>query len=740
MMPPQPFQQPSNPMQMNPPNGSAAGYKPLLQSILSQLDNKPPLISPLSSTSTQATNFEERFYEQTNFTDPEAVKDWIVNTFLQYQGYRQSSGIENRWARCDKLWAAHVNPVKWKGSSEYRSNLGLPYSFEQIMTSLPFIQSSIFSTGERWFNLKPGLGYNHFQARIVESHLDYRLDKAQFRAKWKLASLSALKYGLGILEILWDEGLDYNNALQFDYVDVRDIFLDTSVKDHDVEKSRLVIRPIRKTMSQLLALSKTDPRFQLPSLDELVGLYTNSSDTSEQDKERAARYLSDYPSLTEERLSVLWGDRVLEILVGYSKYRTVWVLERKKTIFDQPNKYEIYPFILLPCYLGENSIYPRGFIDIIANYQRYATGLVNASFDNKAIELNPPRFQSSQSAAHGQSNYWFPGLLLKGDSKNDVAVLIPKGISTDVSGELSFLERATEKAIGNNALTQGVPQPGNINRTRAGINSLMSSSSSRNGDLIENFSNYGLQPVVEKVFKIIQKNTPQQGQMITVLTDDGLITQTDSSYLFGDYSICVDVMDRVLTQQKIQQNLPAVLGPVLQFLSSEYIASSNYVVDINELISFIITGIGVGRKFALVREKTQEDLQQQQTQQQQKQQQQDQSKLQEKMIDAQIRTTLSREKSQTALTIAKMNAQTEFAKMDLQKLLSDEDVSKELIKLIIERGSYKPLAESLRPSSDIRERERNYRNALLRKQERNSPVLSAPQGLASLFSQFQQLG
>lgn len=713
-----------------------------LQNELNSINNQSntisaPLISSTLPEELPEIDFDSYFFDHFSLKSNAEARQFVYNTYKEYSSYRRSSGIEERWRLADKLYWAKVDPKTWPGTKKLRANLGIPYIFEQIETSQPFIESAIYNNSDGWYKIKPGPNNTPQNARLIQDHLQYRFSIANAELKQSLSINSILRYGLGVLELTWDTTQPHYKAFQVNNCNIRDFYIDPSIENHDLDSSRTIIRVTYKTISQLLSL-RNNPDFLIPSENILTALYSSSTSFEDILKEEVASYRDLNKDKSTERQSLIWGDRPLRILISYSKERNIWLVEDKLVIYNQPNPYNIYPLIFAPCFISPDDPYPPGYSDVVSNFQRYATGLVNSHLDHEALDLDPPRAVTGETGIGTQQQFWYPGAQFNVNTNKDIQLLIPRPTPKDISNNLSFMERSVERIVGNNSTGLGTPRPSNANRTYGGMQLQMQGPAYRHSKLIKNIEEYLLKPFVEKAFIIIKHHT-NPNEPVYTQNSLGEIQMIPGSTLFAPVHICTESSSKMITRQLLQQALPVIFGPFLQFVSSEQFSlQSPYTLDIPEFLSFMFDSLGIGKYYPLLRQKSPEEIQQLQQLQAQQQQQATQAELQEAVLNQQTRLELGKMKQQSTDLKTKTDAQIELSKIDLNKLVQDEETARQLLKMLIEHygaGGYKTISSSLKPSSQERRQIRNTETSRQRKEQRNSPFRSQQDQLLSLILQ-----
>lgn len=429
----------------------------------------------------------------------------IVNqTFSTYETYR-TSNHDRRWTECDALYVGYIPAKVWEGTTIPRANLPVQITFDQIESAYPSIMQALFSD-EEWFQVVAEPGTSAKEALKIQQAMQYMLEHSKndfgmsVVPEFGMAIRDLLKYGNGGV---W---LDWNVAKKrpsISWVDLRDIYMDPACPTPNSDENRAVIRRRMMTVQEISDL-RGDPRMKVPD-DEILWFMAKaapsvSADSTRQSQE-ALRSVAFNPSQANYIPNPV--DRKIEVLMYYSASQIVWVLNRQHVIYNEANNYGFIPCAFAPCYPVNGRFYAVGIAEAQRGNQRMIEGLLNGHLDEVSLGIHPPRLQNRASQTTNGQRKWGPGFTFSVDSKDDISLLQPQQVTTNVVNDIEFIMNLADKRTGIGAMAQGMPRPGNANRTATGMSLQSQGAANRLQPIVENIENFMLVPILRKMYKMM---------------------------------------------------------------------------------------------------------------------------------------------------------------------------------------------------------------------------------------------
>jgi hypothetical protein len=621
--------------------------------------------------------FQERNLEQEPFKLGDSPIDdifainWIVKSYNWYDAWRRNNH-DVQWNTNDAMYFGWVPQKYWEGTNIPRSSLGVPIVYDQIESAFPRIVDQLFGSGPYWFSVEAGPGGDPLQAAMKQAYLFNVLEQphdftgVSARHHLQQAIKQMLLYGNGGVEVGWDPA---SNSPFVEWVDLRDIYIDPNTASPLIDDSPLVIRRKMMTIEELEAL-RGFPGMRIPSPEVLNSLAktrdVDQGDVTKQIQE-GLRNVTWYPGT----LAVNPAQQVVEVLVGWTRNRTIWVLGKKVCAYNEKNKYGFIPFCFAPYTTVVGRFYAQGIAHVLEGDQKYIQGLINGRLDEVSLALHPPRFRRRGTYVHPSALAWRPGLVDHvEDPRNDVIIQTPFNITQNAYLEVQLAEQRAQKRTGINDLTvMGTPSPSNANRTATGLQSQIGSTAARLQTPVQNVEDYLIVPMLYKIDAISQKFAPQSPQ--PGLAGPGNPVTVPREALNTPVKYTMLASSKMLTKDKLQAVFPFVAQYLLNPSLIDMAAQQGKKVRFDEVFRMLQDATGTKYAYQLMADMTPQEMQAYQQQKQQQMQMQmakTQIESQTKMQLAQVRAQTEREKVQ-AHAQAKMHDTSEKSARDVLKTL-----------------------------------------------------------------------
>jgi hypothetical protein len=261
-----------------------------------------------------------------------------------------SKALPTEWNTIDDLYRAQVAPQKWPGSEKLRAHLGMPLILEVIESMLPQIFLGFFSDKQP-FNLTAKGHTTQKSARAIAKVVQWAIKKSGFKEEIRKVLKSCLQYGMGIGKYGWKYDIDrvkkYSkdesgnvvseteevdcSAPTFEFVDLRNILVDSSLRNHDIRNAKFVIIQKFVTANDLDEM-RDDPTYKnIPTRAQLKELLATKSEPGV-DSMAATKVASFRQNQAEKQDLETSSDPLeqpLEILERWTEDRVIVTLQRK---------------------------------------------------------------------------------------------------------------------------------------------------------------------------------------------------------------------------------------------------------------------------------------------------------------------------------------------------------------------------------------------------------------------------
>lgn len=597
----------------------------------------------------------------------------VNETFRHYENFRFTNH-DRRWNTHDGLYWGFVKPRNWQGTKIARASLPNPIAFDHIQTALPLITQAIFGFGSEWFQVWPEGGATTQDALAIQEHMRYNMQHARYdngsSAEIELhqAFQSMLQYGNGYIHLQWDE---LRNRATIEWLDIRDLYVDPGCKSPNIDDCRSVLVRRMYTVDQLAAMRGL-PGVNVPSNDALYTMALSAPSAPADSTKQVSESLRgvQYTPASDNQLPMP-SDKYVEVLIFYSQARIIWALNRKHIMIRRPNRYGFIPICGAPCYPVLGRHYAEGMCDKLEGPQRFGEALMNCELDRLALEIIPPRVQpSSQIYGASSQDQYYPGAVLYSGADGETRLLTPEGNRTNIHESLQAIDMMAQRRTGVNSMSQGAPAPGNINRTRAGVNALMQGPALRVQPIVKGIEEYCLTPLLYKLYLMIRANS-REGEGLPVTSGQGMVS---SEAFKAPVRFRMMASSKMLSQEKLASMFPFLIQYLMNGSFLQGLGKAGMAVDFPEIIRMLQDATGTGQAYNVIRKITPEEKQQ----------------MQQPPPDVMAKMQMQQKSDETRLKMGEMKAKTEMSKIQgltaISRSKEDEVSAREFMKAILKGG------------------------------------------------------
>ena len=615
-------------------------------------ENPLQAIQPL----TAVEEHEKVLTPQDSFTDEIALKR-VKLDFDSAETFRRRNH-EWRWANADAKFLGWKPQKYWEGTKIPRSSLSTYLTMEQIESMLPKVISVLFGESY-WFDARPYPNTHPDEARAVQELILAQLREVNgstgIREVVRRSAKSSLQYGNGYIFLGWsrykeqvpffrDElipitvpmveptlGIEFQiptgkhnrvvteelqevevNEPDLQYVSIRDLYVDPSANSPNPRSGKYVVHRALVTIDELEQLREV-PEMRLPPKEELLALAKEkswaSADTSRQTQEqfRGVSYQprNDYASGGE--------DQTIELLRYWKVNRLVWVLNRKRVVYNIPNPYNRIPFYG-PWYVDVQDRHQAlSMSDVLESEQLLQENVINAQMDELSLYFNKPLIKKRGEPIPLSQLRRRPGVVREvSDPEKDLIVEDNKPLLGDGYIQTQASEVRAQRRTGLSELVAfGSAGSGNsANRTAAGINTQVSASLARIGYFIENLQENTIVPLLDDLLLYNQKFNTAQGVMEFLGADGQLVKLDPKTLRRAEVKFEMRASNKMMSRAALQQQLGLLMQTLLNPVLLEMLQSEGKTIDVQEIINIAFDATGARpHKSALVRQLTPQEIQ-----------------------------------------------------------------------------------------------------------------------------------
>lgn len=534
--------------------------------------------------------------EQTSFSgdvDDVTALQIVTQDVILGEQYVNSKRQPQQWLSADNAYRGLVQSQPWPGSDVPRSNISTFTVLEAVESLMPTVHLAFFSDRQP-FLLEPMGKTSPESARAQEKMLMWAVHESGFKEEIRRALKQWLLYGFTVVKWGWKtesrtrksyargeagKGVVKKNAEAYEIshptigvVDLRQIFVDPSLKEQDCRKAQWVCAQVYVTARDLDAMRSDDTYHNIPTQDQLKEILSRreepTADSAQGSKYTVNRDLQAMPETQKSATDPL--SQPLELLEYTTDDRVFTVLQQKIVIRNTPNDFDKKNF--LSCAFVDTlfAMYGFGVAKLGIGEQMFQSGVLNKWIDSLALVLNPA-YQLKKGLGPGTQNISVaPGKII--NESGELTPLLTQSITKEALDAISTSETRLAKRIGSNG---GDNMPTQAMRTAEGVNSFNQGVVDKLQYCIENFADMIFVPALEAFLEVCKDNL-QPDDINKILSDaDGKAYEGDILDVYnGSCQVQVLSSTKLASRRAAAQLLPMLLqvieaGPVQTALAAQ---------------------------------------------------------------------------------------------------------------------------------------------------------------------------
>lgn len=580
-------------------------------------------------------------------TDQALTKEMYQNRMLS-EGFTMSRGLINSWNLTEIILRAYVEPVKWKGSDQYRSSLGIPILAENFYSSLSAFTQTLFA-GNRPFIVDPGASTAIETASAQEALLTAQIKVAGPKgtgAKQQIRAVAydAMLYGTGVCVVGWErrkikrtiirkkgqttsipinaegstvevhaneddtetviEEIEINHPV-IEHVPLRRVRVAPDTRTSDVRlaswRGRIIYLngyqldslrdvvgyniPSREELIKLVTPQKIDPT-TTNALELQAGGITNANPVQ---RPGAMGLNKALPASMTDLATVDPLAKNFEIFEYITDERVGWLLENQHCIRNENHNGDIKMFSF-SFREAPDSFYGFGMGLFCNDFQRMAQGVTNSFFDDLALYLMGTYTEESGISNFGQPLWIFPG---KVAPKGVQPMQNRQGPKMEALTVVEQIKRWASNITGAGMSIQGQNPgaPGDV-RTKQGVEALTGGDAIKMQDLIDQACDLVFVPFLEFVIEQNRKLRPSQIRAMLSQTLGDAFTQDPIDILNGNYKVNISAGAKLQARMALNQALGYIQSVLQQPGLTDQLATAGAKLDYKAIIRGVMESYG----------------------------------------------------------------------------------------------------------------------------------------------------
>ena len=574
------------------------------------------------------------------------------------ESFIATRGLIGRWNTAELMLRAWVEPIKWKGSEQFRSHLGIPLVAEQFYSIHSVINQTLFG-GYQVFKIDATSGTPLECAEAQQAILNAELKTCGYKgvsAKTEMREITydGLFYGFGIAHYGWqtikqniikkvqkshplttsingigvtippeDEddiepkvvGVMEINQPKLEHVPIRRARYAPDLRRGDPRVAEWFGRIIYVTGYDLDALRNTEG-WKIPTREQLVALTTPQmqseaatnpletlgSNTGNPIFQQTTTPQKAYPENYTERTAHDPLMRKFELFDYWTGSRHGVILGKEYVLLNDEHKFGRPPFLGFCFRSAPDSAHGYGIAYWLTDFQRVCQGVINAFLDDVNLNLMGTYTAPAGTNNSAQAQWIFPGKIFKNDpggefkplTRNAIDAKEPLAIIAQVKSWAASVSGAGPGTLGAN------PGAAGDMRTPAGVEAISGGESVKLQDLVDVISEQVVVPFLEFCIEQNQKLKPSQIRAMLSQALGDAFKATPIDVLNGTYRVDISAGTRLAAREAINK----YLGVIQTFLQApgtvENLAVAALKIDYNGLFESLFDSFGVPYKEKII--------------------------------------------------------------------------------------------------------------------------------------------
>ena len=580
-------------------------------------------------------------------SDASMLKEAVGNRMLA-EGFMASRGLAASWDFTGIVLRAFVEPVKWQGSNQYRSSLGIPLLAENFYSSLSVFQQQLFASYEP-FKVEPTVNSTMEVAQAQQALIEAQLKTAAPRgssAKQEIRSIAydCLLLGTGVGIMCWEQRTIKKRKLRLknasksiplnaegttatvhpgddDYEEYVDSYTTNHPVLEHVPLRRVRVSPdcrrgnIRtaRWAGRIMYLSAYDldsfrdcDGFKIPTREEFIKLTTPQKDQAGQNvldtqtgstnvimQRIPAAPQQAYPEWMSTSSTLDPLAQPFEVFEYWTGDRVCWILENQAVIRNDTHDTGQIPMLSFVFRDAPDSFFGYGMGMWLTDFQRICQGIVNYFFDDLNLNL-AGTYTSEQGMNNSAQAAWIsPGKVFKTTGPEGLKPMTRNSTQNDPLAIVEQVKSWGASISGAGAGVQGVNpgKPGDM-RTGIGVQTLTQGEGMKMQDLIDQFCDLVLIPFLE--FCIANNKRLKPSQLRQMLNDTlEKAQQMDPIDLINaDYKVTIAAGTRLQARTALNQSLGYIQSVLQQPGLSDQLAVQGVKIDYKALFDALFMSTG----------------------------------------------------------------------------------------------------------------------------------------------------
>lgn len=575
-------------------------------------------------------------------------------------------GLIGRWNMAEIMLRAWVEPIKWKGSEQFRSHLGIPLVAEQFYSIHSVVNQTLFG-GYRVLKVDATSGTPLECALAQEALLKAELKTCGYKgvsAKTEMREITydGLFYGFGVAHYGWNcikkNIIKQVQKNKIQSVSIGDVSVNIPTADEDdIEPTTQVLEinmpvlehvplrraryapdlrrgdprvaewfgriiyptgydldALRNTKGWTIPTRKQIVRITTPQMQDTAAtnpLETLGSNTGNPIFQQTTTPQKAYPENYTERTAHDPLARKFECFDYWTADRHCVILNKEYVLLNETHNFGRPPFLGFCFRNAPDAAAGYGIAFWLTDFQRICQGVINAYLDDMNLNLMGTYTSPAGLNNTAQAQWIFPGKVFKSDPNGEMKPMTRNAI--DAKEPLTVIAQmktwaASVTGAGPGTLGANPGAAGDM-RTPAGVDAISGGETVKLQDLIDVISEQVFIPFLEFCIERNGKLKPSQIRAMLSQELGEAFQATPLDVINGTYKVDISAGTKLAAREALNK----YMGVLETFIQSpgtvENLAVQAMKIDFNGMFEALFDTFGVPYKEKIIVPMTDEDKQ-----------------------------------------------------------------------------------------------------------------------------------
>lgn len=592
-------------------------------------------------------------------SDASMLKEAVGNRMLA-EGFMAGRGLAAQWDFTGTILRAFVEPVKWRGSDQFRSSLGIPLLAENFYSSLSVFQQQLFSSYEP-FKIEETASSTMEVSNAMQALLEAQLETAApfgstFKQEIRGTAYDAMLLGTGVGIMSWQQRTVTKQKLRLKAGstpmsialnsegatatvhpgdDAYERYQDSYTYNHPVFE-HVPLRRVRMSPDCFKPISAARWRgrilylnayqldeyrdcegYKIPTRSEFIALTTPQKDMAGQNvldsqgggtssilQQWATSPQSAYPEWMSASSTVDPLAQPFEVFEYFTNNRKCWILEGQACVMNLPH--DGHDMVSFTFREAPDSGFGYGMGMWLADFQRIAQGVVNYYFDSLNLELAGTYTAEPGMGAMAQNMWIYPGKV----ANKGLEPMKRNPVGNDPLAIIAQVKAWGASIVGAGAGIQGTNPgaPGDM-RTGVGVQTLAQGEGMKMQDLIDQACDLVLIPFLKYCVENVKRLTPQQLRQMLNDTLTAALKADPIDMINASYKVTISAGSRLQARNALNQSLGYMQSILQQPGLTDQLAVQGVKIDYKALLGSLFKSNGFPYQYEIIVPMTDEDKQ-----------------------------------------------------------------------------------------------------------------------------------